>query len=277
MKKKKRKIVEEGYYFKDCPEMKLINNLVDNKKNQVHLLKNGNSSGIVSFNKQVWIVYNTCPFDTIVQSLFSSTLENPGFREFVNKSKNPTLKFLVAFLNKGPTNEINKKRLAVLYDLYKDTEVSQNKNGNSVALSRTISCQDNVNSLWSKLVAEEPSLFEYTECPNLNCNDHKTAVPVLSVNYNTIIRNGFNDLEKALDFHSFVYKIYCHSCRQKSQIPKRIPNIYLFIELDVKLINEQNGRKCKLTQLPVYLNLIVRDECDVEQNLRYRFVMSPST
>lgn len=53
------------------------------------------------------------------------------------------------------------------------------------------------------------------------------------------------------------------------KLSKRTPNLYIYIELDVKKHGETEGRMCKLRELPVYLNLKANECGDI---LRYRFV-----
>lgn len=128
-----RSNINAGKYFQDCPEIKLVNNFVNSKKFKVHLLKNGNSCKPMlvilcyAFKTSDWIVRNTCPFDTIIQLLFNCALEVTDFQEFYKSSKNPTLNFVNDFINQGLTNNIYKKRLEILYPLYKETEKIQQK------------------------------------------------------------------------------------------------------------------------------------------------------
>ncbi|CAG5102776.1 Similar to NOF: 120.7 kDa protein in NOF-FB transposable element (Drosophila melanogaster) [Cotesia congregata] len=138
---------------------------------------------------------------------------------------------------------------------------------NVVTISRTIFCQDNVNLLWIRLFANEPSLIEKNVCPSSGCKNNNTRnVPIFPINHQLLTERGFSTLDKALDFHSVIYNMYCNYCQGNKRIRRQFPNHYIYIELDIKT----EGRECKLRDLPEYLNLSVTNEDDSARNLRYR-------
>ncbi|CAG5111024.1 Protein of unknown function [Cotesia congregata] len=207
---------------------------------KVHLLKNGNSCKPVCVFKVVIGLFATRVLSIRLYNYFSTTLY----------------------------------KLEILYPFYKETEKKQPKikdeNLVAVPLSRVITCEDNVSSLWARLLfANEPSVLEENSCPTPKCinNNNTKNVSILSVNYSTIIRRGFGALEKALDFHSIIYNMRCQYCHSNKKISKRTPNLFIYIELDVKKPGETEGRMCKLREFPVYLNLEANESGD---NLRYR-------
>lgn len=125
---------------------------------------------------------------------------------FAKFSKNSIFKFLIDFSQDGSTDNIYKKRFEILYHLYKDTEKTRNKykiaKYTVTTISRTIFFEDNINSLWARLFADEPSLFEKNYCPTPNCqNNNIKNVATFPINYITITQRGFTSLEKSLDYH----------------------------------------------------------------------------
>ncbi|XP_044590864.1 probable DNA replication complex GINS protein PSF3 [Cotesia glomerata] len=93
-----KKNKHEGKYFKPCPDIKLINdgivkkiesgkkgnNIIIRKNTKIirNLLLNGNVSGPIKIGNDSWFAFNTCPFDSIAQLIYSAALENPKFFNF---------------------------------------------------------------------------------------------------------------------------------------------------------------------------------------------------
>lgn len=112
----------------------------------------------------------------------------------------------------------------------------------------------------------EPSLFKTYDCNNPTCNFEPKNIPFLSVNHKTIGRNGFGALEKAIQFHSRIYKIRCPK-KECNGIATEInlTNFHIFIELDIRpQIQMTAGMKCTLGDFPIILNL----------EKKYRYVQS---
>lgn len=276
-----RKKVKSGKYFNDCPEIKLVNNFVksDTKsvKKKSYLLHNGHMSKAIHFDGCDWLLHQTCPFNTIIQLLFECTLQDTNFLEFCKNSGNSIFKFLIDFKKDGASDNIYEKRFKILYPIYKDTEKTQKRiekqNYIATPISRTIFCADNINALWARLFADEPSIFEKNSCPTSKCdNNNNKNVAIFPINYTTIILRGFGSLQKALNYHSVIYNMRCGYCRGTKRICRQNPNFHIYIELDIKTTKEVDGRKYKLHELPIYLTLPITNEEDSSRDVRYRFV-----
>lgn len=70
------------------------------------LLPNGLLSRLVKFKKKIIFVENTCGFDTIIQILHFSALDDSVYCSAIQSSTNETLQLVNAFMKKGPTNDI---------------------------------------------------------------------------------------------------------------------------------------------------------------------------
>ncbi|CAG5079575.1 Protein of unknown function [Cotesia congregata] len=175
----------------------------------------------------------------------------------------------------GSTADTYERRLNILYPIYKNTEIKQKKiekeNHIALPISRTIICQDNVSSLWTRLFTNEPSIFEKNSCPTRNCKGNNIInITNFPINYATVIKYGFSSLQKAVEFDSVIYNMPCKYCHGKKRTRRQKPNVYIYIELDVKTPEETMGRKCKLRDLQTYLTLPVIDEDDNVHHFRYR-------
>lgn len=273
VEKNLRMIKKEGKYFKSFPEINLINNLAPSNKKEEFLLQNGNKSGPVFFQNESWFAFNTCPFDSIVQLIFYGCLQNEEFNNFVSNSSNSTFNFVTDFMSTGLKKDIYVKRFSILHPIYQDTECTQNQmniaNRKTKNVNRCINCVDNVNSLWIKLFTSEPSAFENNSCSSFGCQDYQRNIPVLTANYNLIMEKGFKCLQEALHFKSIAYNKFCTSCQKKQTTCKTTLNRYIYIELDVKSVNEKDGTSCKLGELPKCLDL---NETHSSKKFSYRLV-----
>ncbi|CAG5073400.1 Similar to NOF: 120.7 kDa protein in NOF-FB transposable element (Drosophila melanogaster) [Cotesia congregata] len=253
----------EGKYFKNCLDIKLINKgvekkektkMVKNKSMAYNLLLNGNHSGPVNFQDQCWFAYNTCPFDSIVQIIFNRALENHEFHDFLKNSKNKTFLLAAYFASMGLTSKTFEKiyteRFEILYQIYKtseltqmEVETSEDENSGTEFISRVIDCFDNVNNLWNKIFLNEPSMFEKVSCLSSSCKDSQRNVPVMTVDYNIVLDRGFSNLEKAINFRGLTRDLYCKNCHEKNLIVSRTLNTYIYIELDVQSLNTKESKK----------------------------------
>lgn len=252
-------------------------NLKKRRQKKIFLLQNGNYCKAITFEGCDWLPNNTCPFDTVVHMLFEGVLQDIDFLKFCESSQNFIFKFLIDFKEHGPSNYIYKERFKILYPIYKSKEKNQEKikkeNQIAIPISRTIMCEDNINTLWIRLSADEPSIFDRNSCATPNCqNNNINHLAVFPINYSTVIKHGFGSLQKALEFDSNIYNIRCNHCHGNKITRRQNPNFYIYIELDVKTRQEINGRQCKLRELPEYLTLRVTNEVVISHDFRYRFV-----
>ncbi|XP_053595591.1 120.7 kDa protein in NOF-FB transposable element isoform X1 [Microplitis demolitor] len=265
---------EVGLYFQNFPEIKLRNNLVDVKKTKIFLLGNGNKSGPVVFNGKKWTALNTCPFDTIIQLIFVGALDSTRFHKYITNLDIPVFKFLNDFMKKGPTKEIYQQRMSILHPIYNvsivDKKQLEEKDMMKINVSPTINCYDNISKLWQTLLKNAPSVIETSFCSNSSCQVHTQALPVLTVNHKTIDRCGFIALEKALSFYNKIFNVQCRFCNKAKATRVTVPKEYLFLELDIRgNINASSGKRCKLSQFPIHLNLKITDNRS-ETTLSYR-------
>ncbi|KAH0563720.1 hypothetical protein KQX54_005014 [Cotesia glomerata] len=251
-----KKNKHEGKYFKPCPDIKLINdgivkkiesgkkgnNIIIRKNTKIirNLLLNGNVSGPIKIGNDSWFAFNTCPFDSIAQLIYSAALENPKFFNFLKISQNKTFLFVADFLSTGLMQEtcttIYSKRFEILYPLYKDSDVNE---------THIINCFDNVNPLWQKLFHDEPSVFEVYLCLSPSCEGYKRNAQNLAVNYNKLVDPILKSLEKSIIFEGISKGLYCHKCTHQS-------------------------KRYKLKNFPKHKNLLEKNLLGEQKQLNYR-------
>ncbi|XP_057328252.1 uncharacterized protein LOC130669392 isoform X2 [Microplitis mediator] len=51
------------------------------------------------------------------------------------------------------------------------------------------------------------------------------------------------------------YERFCTNCQEKTQICEQVLNAYIYIELDIKLSNDDEGMECRLRDFPTFLTI----------------------
>lgn len=108
--------------------------------------------------------------------------------------------------------------------------------------------------LWNKLFQSDPSSFEDVTCTSPDCIDFQLKRPTLGVNYTILVKNGIQELQNALIDNS-TYKTFCRNCNNTTQDCHQKLNSYIYIELDVKLRNEDSSMMFRLRDFPSFLNI----------------------
>ncbi|XP_074112071.1 uncharacterized protein LOC141535825 [Cotesia typhae] len=151
-------------------------------------------------------------------------------------------------------------RFNILHKIYQQQELKQpmkwnDEDTNKVnTISRVIYCEDNVSALWNKLFQNDPSLIENITCTTPECVDFQNKRPTLSVNYEILLKNGIQDLQNALIYHG-TFQSICTFCKNKTRICEQKLNSYIYIELDIKLRNQDSSMSYRLRDFPTFLNI----------------------
>lgn len=191
-------------------------------------------------------VRNTCSFDSVIQIIQFGVIDYLQYKSAIEASKNKALQFVVKFLKNGPTTDILKDRTLILNEIFPSI----------------INARDTIRGAWTKLFfnmnPNEPSGYKTHMCSNSNCKGSSIQLPVLSIN-NRIIEqcNGFNALEKALQYSPKRYNMKCliPKCHGLT-VEETTLNMHIFIETDVNIGVESKFRRCcQLAEFPVTLNL----------------------
>ncbi|CAH2084305.1 unnamed protein product [Euphydryas editha] len=273
MMKEKSMNKKVGHYFKCCPEAALLNNLVNEKKPKVikkrqdFLLRNGNKTGPVKFKGTRWTALNTCAFDTLAQILFTAAIDNNSYNEFITNSDLPIFKFVKYFIKFGATQGVYENRMSILNPIYAKKNIE--KDNTKIEIAPKINCTDNITKLWNILFKDKPSAIESTVCSNSLCRVYTRALPSITANHKIITRQGFTALERALEFYHQIYNVHCRFCYKPIATCFTVPQQSLFIELDIR-DNQSKVKMCRLSELPIHLNLKLKNDDGSEAHLRYR-------
>lgn len=167
--KNKRKSANKrkSTYLENCPGLKNTSRKKFNSKQKIDTIKNGSFMGSVTITtgskSKKYQIYNTCPFDTIIQCLSVSYIDSYSYSKYMNASKNQLYQFAIALVQKGATSKMYKKRIELLTPVVK-INISSCLCGTIILDARY-----HVNTLMEYLLMNEPSIFEYYTCKNNQC------------------------------------------------------------------------------------------------------------
>ncbi|XP_074109800.1 uncharacterized protein LOC141534375 [Cotesia typhae] len=159
--------------------------------------------------------------------------------------------------------------MSILNPIYAENEIKEDVT--KIMIAPRINCTDNIIKLWKILFEDAPSVIKSTVCSSSLCQVFLRALPVVSANHSIISRQGFTALEKALQFYHKIYNVRCRFCNKAIATRFTVPKEYLFIELDIRdNSTTKKVKMCRLSDLPIHLNLKLNSDDGSEINLRFR-------
>lgn len=245
---KKRKV----RYMDPFPEVKAAHNLQIRKIPVNILLKNGNISGSIKINKIVFQLNNTCPFDSLCQSLLIGYIEHEIYRNDIKiiNAMHSNIKTIfhvvesIAF--SGITSKVYEERCEVLSQIIEPIIHKSDL--------RILKCQDNISNLAGKLLSNDLCVVQKLHCTEANCHGKKHNImhkqPVTVIDYKLFLAEGLQAaVQKAFDEDSYKCKPPCPGFLKT----KRIPKSHLL--LDIEFLGTQiKNHHFKLNQFPVNLS-----------------------
>ena len=217
-------------------------------------MQNGNLvSGPACIDGLYYFCSNTCGFDSIIQILSASAMDNPKYVTFIQTSKDEVLQFVKCFVESGPSAMIYKKRIILLKHLF-ESNMLVNYDQCRKLTSYTIDLYECLSIIWKKCFNSEPSGWYTYQCPK--CDEYTISAIIVEVNHKIILENGFSALQEAFDKHNDWKKKLCiNNCSNYCQTKLCTFNTQVFIELDVRPnIESSNGICGKLCDFPIYLD-----------------------
>lgn len=264
-KKRKLQFTERkpSKFFKKCPNILTTQDaaIAAAKVNiKDPLLLNGNKfSQPIKINGQMFMLTNSCPFDSIAQILLTLTIDSPKYLLHVEESTNETLGFILVFLEHGAVNHVYGLRCLLLKDFNKNSRCENKsllKLKDSPYMLQTVDTYCNVTEMWEFLMISEPSLYITLVYPCGNCKV-EGEIPSIFVNHKIIETEGFQNLQNAIITQLESNLVLCNRDKCGFSIStKIIVNRHLFIELDIRETkNIKKSLTCKVEDLPLHINL----------------------
>lgn len=184
---------KRGKYLTPFPEVQVHHdNLRDKKsrktKSKKKIISNGMFIPAYPIKGKKLTLYNTCPFDSLMEILSFTYLNYNNFKNFVDSQVKPNSFFscLLHYAKFGANVAFNKKRLSYLSDKY-PTE------------NCTVNCRDDVSEVFARIMHELDCNTEQSYCQNNACNYIKTVKdPVLNISAALVWENGFKSLKDSV-------------------------------------------------------------------------------
>lgn len=232
-------------------------NVFKKKSTKHFVLQNGFRCGTVKFDNSSNIIRNTCPFDVIVQILFTTAVDDSKYFKFMQTEENEVFNLVFKLIENGPSADVYKMRFTMLKPLFEHTKVTTATKKRVIVNS--YDATGSPADLWRTFFENTPSTFRTRNCEN--CGEMVSGDVSLMLNHNIIIRQGFRCLQKALNFSQKVAS-NCEcgiSCTEEL-----VANYQIFIELEIRPGPGSDIKVCRLKDIPTTLLL----------NAQYRLVFA---
>lgn len=207
------------------------------------LLINGNTCTPIRYNKNKYLLHNTCPSDSVSSILVMAYIDITSYKDFINKSKNSMLQFCKELAHHKTSKKTYTDRFVLLKGVF-----NEDMNVTNIKLINT---ECNVSFIVTQLIKDVPSAEEHITCSNNQCKNASKShsCPTIIMRFEG---NGFNLLQQSLIHY---IKENTYKCQEElcSGIMNsfRILGYNLFIETDIFAENQQ----FKLDDFPVNIQI----------------------
>jgi len=174
---KKKKNMRPTKYIKPCQDIDRILNSSRMRSHKKTLLLNGNISNQCKIKKDIYMVTNTCAFDTIAVAIAVAYNDNNSYKHYINESENLLLKFSKDLAIQGPNKIIYRRRVDLLLMHFDKSEIYPKV--------ITINSECNVTKIIQSYLNDEPSAIEYVSCNK--CRDITRPSPTIILPLNSDI------------------------------------------------------------------------------------------
>jgi len=233
-------------YIESCPDIDRLMNRSGLRSSTKCLIKNGNLCKPATIGKQKYIIYNTCPFDSILASVVIGYIEYKMYRIFIDDqiSTNRFLSMCREVACHKTINKIYQIRAQILIDYFKCS--------NTIAEINSVFAQCNISVMTEILLVGNPSCFERHTCEN--CSATKTFRNVLLI----LPRNKGqwimeHHLQIAIsDYFNVEHNKLCKGCKTNGETISKEPQVTIRIETDW-IMDE-----CSISNIPLEITITTK-------------------
>lgn len=183
-KGKSRDKKKRGKFLRPCPDIQHRHGRPKSITSVVPLLKNGLLLGPVKMTNKNVIVRNTCPFDSISQSMVVAYRDWASYQIYITSTRNRFFAFVELFDKSGCTVKVYKERAEIMNQMTK-------------IVGGVLDCMMNVSNLVKHLFKDEPSYTIDYHCESCNKDDQVQAI-VVEVDVKPFYNDGVRCLQKVL-------------------------------------------------------------------------------
>lgn len=238
---------KKSKFFGAYPEIRQQNCRAEKNTNtytaKASLLPNGSLANSVRFQKCTYYVRNTCAFDAVSQILATAGIDNTTYLNFLQKSSNKTLNFVLNFIKSGLSKNLLVERAQILANIF-PPKAQGTAYGKAIAYQIDAMC--NISTLIQHALSSEPSIIDIEKC--MRCGRTSTThSTTIAPNHSIISEKGFGALGEALQLCSRQKNRKCQFCNEGQCTLTRKLCRHMFIELDVR--ERENLKKTVSTSL----------------------------
>lgn len=206
------------------PNPDILNSYKNPKRKKVMpFLKNGSILPTVQLGNKYVKLMNTCPFDSLAQSLLVAYRNRFKYRDYVDKSSSEFLRFIRSLhdVNVNPGQPIYKERARILMNL-------------RPIVGGILDCAINISSLMKDhLLTNEPSCTLEKTCTQCN-KVRKDKYVVIEIPFGTVHQNGWSSLEQIIDETMKINdNRKCTRCSSRELEVVKFSGKHLIIDLEI--------------------------------------------
>ncbi|KAL5246276.1 hypothetical protein ACI65C_013684 [Semiaphis heraclei] len=238
-------------YLNTCPEIDRILNRSRMRSHMSTLILNGNISPLCNYNKNTYVLNNTCPFDSVIVAIAVAYVDHEQYALFIDGSKNEFLN-LAKDLGLHGSSKLSYRRRLILLMPYFDISAS-------IPSVYTLNAECNVLKVIQDYMKHDPSSTQIAKCSNENCsgeNHIRHSASIIINDLNKILKKGFTCLNMLLENYikseskPCIYK-NCNGILHKE---KKLGS-HIFIETD-----QLDSSKCTIFLNEIPVDIILNNE-----------------
>lgn len=181
VEKKKR----PAKYLDNCPEIDRILNRSRMRSHMSTLILNGNISPLCNYNKNTYVIINTCPFDSVLVAIAVAYVDYEQYASVIDASKNEFLNLAKDIGLHGSSKLSYRRRLILLMPYF---EISA-----SIPSVYSLNAECNVLKVIQYYMKEDPSSTQIAKCSNKNCpgeDQIRYSASIIINDLSTILKKG---------------------------------------------------------------------------------------
>lgn len=149
------------------------------------LILNGNISPLCNYNKNTYVIINTCPFDSVLVAIAVAYVDYEQYASVIDASKNEFLNLAKDIGLHGSSKLSYRRRLILLMPYF---EISA-----SIPSVYSLNAECNVLKVIQDYMKEDPSSTQIAKCSNKNCpgeDQIRYSASIIINDLSTILKKG---------------------------------------------------------------------------------------
>lgn len=177
-------------YIQSAPEIEQILNKKNTRSHHNTLLRNGNLSTPLRLSKEKYIIYNTCPFDSISFIISMAYIDHPQYKQYIDSCNNHLLKFCKDLAINGSSKITYKNLLELHQTIFEEVD--------GVTGVKIIDGKCNITHIITNFLRTAPSAIHQRTCSYVDCTILKKDLNSATIVLDKILVFDFINLNQAI-------------------------------------------------------------------------------